>query len=79
MVQKRTTVWALPSMGLCDLGQLRTLLHISLGIYMIDPPPILLDSLENQILKCIKKLSTKHTSLKVRNINSQQKNPCSKA
>lgn len=56
--------------GLCDLGQLMTFLNISLVIYMIDTPPILLDSLEHQVLKCIKKLSTKHTSLKVRNINS---------
>lgn len=59
-----------PQHGLCDLGQLMTFLNISLVIYMIDTPPILLDSLENQVLKCIKKLSTKHTSLKVRNINS---------
>lgn len=50
-------------MGRVILDNLRTFLNISFVTYMIAIPPILLDSLENQILKCVKKLSAKHTSL----------------
>lgn len=58
-MQKRVTIQALPSPGRVLLDNLRTFLNVSFVTYMTAIPAVLPDSLENQILKCVKKLSTK--------------------